>query len=447
YQIAGDEPFFRRREIADLLKYPELAAYDAALRAGQPLPPAQGEQLALAWRSVYNRPKRYLTRQLAQECADAALRQGRPLSQSLLSLGEKVSDRTAASLRDLSEILIWLGKAQLRLPAEQLLADLDERLGYQGYLAEHSGFPETGAGYAANVAAFIQYARGRGTLAELRAHLEHLAATREEVEPQGDVVDIRTIHRAKGLEWPVVLLPYCNAGHMPFSGADDIEEERRLLYVAVTRAREWLHLYAVAGNEMRLSPFLAAVGAEGLLKRAAQLQTLLAGDPATWLAGEALSVASFPREFGQERLIQIWWLVPARQREQVAGRVLALIDALQARGAAERLGVGASERQLWAPLVGSAPAKGAFVGLDDLCALSPVGGQKRGIDRAHEPREPPPPSYAIGDRVKHPHFGLGQVVAIERGLAGRRVEWYLTVNFVVRGRVKLLAGIAPITKA
>ncbi|NTW98282.1 MAG: ATP-dependent helicase, partial [Oscillochloris sp.] len=157
HQIAGDEPFFRRREIADLLKYPELAGYDAALRSGRRLTAEEGERLLLCWRSIYNRPKRYLTRQLSQECADAALRQGRPLSQALIAAGEKVSERTAAGLRDLAELLVWLGAAQLRLPAERLLAELDERLGYQGFLSEHSGFPETGAGYAANVAAFVQY--------------------------------------------------------------------------------------------------------------------------------------------------------------------------------------------------------------------------------------------------------------------------------------------------
>jgi superfamily I DNA/RNA helicase len=94
-----------------------------------------------------------------------------------------------------------------------LLRELGWRLGYQDFLVRNRGFAETGANYAANVAAFIQYAQGKGTLAELQAHL----ATLEEecsllAEDDSRAIDIRTIQKAKGLEWPVVLAPSCNAG-------------------------------------------------------------------------------------------------------------------------------------------------------------------------------------------------------------------------------------------
>jgi DNA helicase-2/ATP-dependent DNA helicase PcrA len=63
-----------------------------------------------------------------------------------------------------------------------------------------------------------------------------------------DFVVISTIHSAKGLEWPVVHVPHLVDGAMPIDMAlkhpDGLEEERRLLYVAITRAREELYLYA-----------------------------------------------------------------------------------------------------------------------------------------------------------------------------------------------------------
>ncbi|GAA6051585.1 hypothetical protein JCM3770_003484 [Rhodotorula araucariae] len=79
-------------------------------------------------------------------------------------------------------------------------------------------------------------------------------------------VTISTCHAAKGLEWPVVFVPACEDGTYPFfraSEASEVDEERRLLYVAITRAQSFCFLsYAaarMAGSEMKqkkLSPFL-----------------------------------------------------------------------------------------------------------------------------------------------------------------------------------------------
>lgn len=64
-------------------------------------------------------------------------------------------------------------------------------------------------------------------------------------EPQpDDKVTISTIHAAKGLEWPVVFVPAVQNGIIPHSRAEDQDEERRLLYVAMTRAQTLLYLSA-----------------------------------------------------------------------------------------------------------------------------------------------------------------------------------------------------------
>jgi DNA helicase-2/ATP-dependent DNA helicase PcrA len=55
-------------------------------------------------------------------------------------------------------------------------------------------------------------------------------------------VTISTCHAAKGLEWPVVFIPAVEQGTFPFYRTEDIEEERRLLYVACTRAQGLLYL-------------------------------------------------------------------------------------------------------------------------------------------------------------------------------------------------------------
>ncbi|KAK6508500.1 hypothetical protein TWF506_010588 [Arthrobotrys conoides] len=74
-----------------------------------------------------------------------------------------------------------------------------------------------------------------------------LASVKEGPEAAGSgdgsgVLTISTIHNAKGLEWPIVFIPGCYNGSIPHSRADDHDEERRLLYVAMTRAQVLLYL-------------------------------------------------------------------------------------------------------------------------------------------------------------------------------------------------------------
>ncbi|MCJ1235480.1 hypothetical protein MMC14_003448 [Varicellaria rhodocarpa] len=75
-------------------------------------------------------------------------------------------------------------------------------------------------------------------------------------------VTISTIHAAKGLEWPVVFIPSAYVGSIPHSRAEDTDEERRLLYVAMTRAQALLYMSCPTQNSMReetnLSHFLTS---------------------------------------------------------------------------------------------------------------------------------------------------------------------------------------------
>lgn len=75
-------------------------------------------------------------------------------------------------------------------------------------------------------------------------------------------VTMSTIHAAKGLEWPVVFIPALYQGSIPHSRSDDTDEERRLLYVAMTRAKTLLYmsipLKSSQGDQTVLSPFLSS---------------------------------------------------------------------------------------------------------------------------------------------------------------------------------------------
>ncbi|KAJ6463267.1 P-loop containing nucleoside triphosphate hydrolase protein [Mycena vitilis] len=88
-------------------------------------------------------------------------------------------------------------------------------------------------------------------------------------EDSKEKVTISTCHAAKGLEWPVVIIPAVEQGTFPFYRTDDIQEERRLLYVACTRAQSLLYLSHVSkrkfGGETKtkdISEFIAAATKE-----------------------------------------------------------------------------------------------------------------------------------------------------------------------------------------
>jgi DNA helicase-2/ATP-dependent DNA helicase PcrA len=122
-------------------------------------------------------------------------------------------------------------------------------------------------------------ARPAASLADFAAELAQRAETGH--APHPSAVTLATMHAAKGLEWDAVLLPALVEGIMPIvhaRTAEAIEEERRLLYVAVTRAREYLQLSWAPAR---------APGAEQARQRSRFLSGLFPGVPARDLAAEA----------------------------------------------------------------------------------------------------------------------------------------------------------------
>ena len=94
--------------------------------------------------------------------------------------------------------------------------------------------------------------------------------------PQVEQITLSTIHAAKGLEWPIVFIPGCYEGSIPHSRSEDVDEERRLLYVAMTRAMGLLYLSCPKKDskheKSNLSQFIAAPGVlKGLDKKGPSL--------------------------------------------------------------------------------------------------------------------------------------------------------------------------------
>ncbi|HJC58193.1 MAG TPA: ATP-dependent helicase [Candidatus Eisenbergiella intestinipullorum] len=241
-------PFWMKEK----LKSPYRGRAAADLRAY--LSFAFGGQKRSDFLRIMNRPKRYLSR-------------------SALDLEQVDLERLKARYRDkpyMQEILRKLQMDLARLRRMDLYAAVNyirRGMGYEEYLKqaameEHLSLKEL----RAQADWFQKQVKEYAVLEDLEEHilffereLESAAAKR----PGADCVSLLTMHASKGLEYDTVYLPDCNEGIIPHKKSmrgEEVEEERRMFYVAMTRARKRLTLSWVAGTKEEpgfLSRFLS----------------------------------------------------------------------------------------------------------------------------------------------------------------------------------------------
>lgn len=143
------------------------------------------------------------------------------------------------------------GIAALRgLPLGQMIGEIRERLGYDAYLKQYADYRNMDVGSLTMVAdAYVEDIRNNhiSTAEDWNRYANSVNARFDRInkDRQGKGVTLSTMHRSKGLEWPAVFIIGANEGIVPSprsASGDEVEEERRLFYVAVTRAKERLEI-------------------------------------------------------------------------------------------------------------------------------------------------------------------------------------------------------------
>jgi DNA helicase-2/ATP-dependent DNA helicase PcrA len=227
YRVIGGPRFYERAEIRDALAY-----FRATLQ------PADD----LAFERIVNVPKRGLGDATIQLLHDHARRSGVPLMQAAreMVVTEELRPKPRQTLRDLMAYFSrWA--AQLDALPHQELAEL---------ILEESGYTEMwqkdrSAEAAGRLDNLKELVRSMEAFENLAGFLEHVALVMDATE-QGQAeekVSIMTLHAAKGLEFDTVFLPgweealFPNQRSLDESGRAGLEEERRLAYVGLTRAR------------------------------------------------------------------------------------------------------------------------------------------------------------------------------------------------------------------
>ncbi|MEK7737502.1 MAG: UvrD-helicase domain-containing protein, partial [Pseudomonadota bacterium] len=245
YRVYGGLRFFERQEIKHALAYLRLIA---------------NPDDDTAFARVVNFPTRGIGNRTLEQLADAAKAQGGSLHAAIAQLNGKAH----TSLSAFAQLIVRMREGSAGLPLPEVVDHVLELSG----LLEHYRNEKEGQDRLANLdelinaaASFVAEEGSREPLevgaeeqGELASFLAHAAleAGEHQAGDSDDAVQLMTVHSAKGLEFNVVfvsgleegLFPHENAVLEVPSGAQEkgLEEERRLMYVAVTRARQRLYL-------------------------------------------------------------------------------------------------------------------------------------------------------------------------------------------------------------
>lgn len=232
YKVFGGFKFFERKEIKDLLAYLRIAAN-----------PFDGEAIV----RIINFPKRGIGDRTVQVLEEYARDTELTVYDALLDLDELPLNSSAKTkLRSFATLLKSLVIKGQELALNDLVTYLVNETGMRGAYADESDESIT---KRANIDEFQNSVDEFVRLnpeATLEDYLNQVALSSDLDEmDESNFVTLATIHSVKGLEFPCVFVCGLEDGTMPVSRAteneDDMEEERRLMYVAITRARQKIY--------------------------------------------------------------------------------------------------------------------------------------------------------------------------------------------------------------
>ncbi len=246
HNVKGGPAFFERAEVRDVVGWLKICAFpddDVALARVVNVPP----------RGVGDVAMERLGNWAAQEHVSltAALR----VAEQVPDIPRGAPEKMAQLAEALGSFRARFGPGRIAEPARAMFEELDLRTWFRRSVVS----AEAGARRAEAVDAVLrslEWHERRDPKATLGTYLQRLALDSRDEEPEEvDGVTLMTLHSAKGLEFPVVFLIGVEEDLLPVSGiqgdARDLEEERRLAYVGITRAREMLWITRASARTRR----------------------------------------------------------------------------------------------------------------------------------------------------------------------------------------------------
>lgn len=395
YKIVGGVNFYARREIKDLLAY---------------LKTIDNGRDDVAVRRIINVPKRGIGLTTINRIQESATERGIGFYEALLAPGLIAGvGRSATKLDSFAALIEYFKTLAEEMNITDLLQEVIEKTGYIESLEnedkeEAKTRKENIDELISKAATYEESCQDKDEKATLSGFLEEVAlvADIDSLDEDQEYVVLMTLHSAKGLEFPRVYLAGMEdglfPGYMSINAGDreELEEERRLCYVGITRAEQELTLTSarrrMVHGETQYNPMSRFVKE---------------------IPRELLDTGN--KKFTQETEMPAQQNTYARARE--AFRAQAFAGALGGMTPAKNQGVGK-------PLTGSQ----ALASLQKGSQLAAGGNGPLG--------------YEVGDRVRHVKFGEGTVTDIKEG--GRDHE--VTIEFDSVGTRKMFAKFAKLVK-
>ena len=235
YRIVGGQRFFDRKEVKDINSY--LAVI---------VNPRDDVRL----RRIINEPARKIGMTTIEKIGELASAAGVPMMEIIAHVRDYPAlQRAAAPLERFYEMYRELCDLSVSEPLDVFVGDVIKKSGYEAMLKAMKEEGETRLENLGQLVSSIKtYADQNGEDATLAGFLEEVAliSDLDSYDNDADSVTMMTIHSAKGLEFPYVFVIGMEDGIFPGDMAkyneEDMEEERRLCYVAITRAKKELYL-------------------------------------------------------------------------------------------------------------------------------------------------------------------------------------------------------------
>ncbi|MCQ2087380.1 MAG: UvrD-helicase domain-containing protein [Bacilli bacterium] len=262
YRIYGGQKFYQRREIKDVLAYFHLIV---------------NTKDDISFKRIINVPRRGIGEQTENNIYKEAKEAGKSIYEYLRDVEPSDSTVSKKSLDSLKAMIqrIEIARNDIDKTEEvfsKILEDMIYGIGYYDYILKEDDGDERSENIKALFEDIRHYSKSNPE-SSFDDYLQNIALVSAQDEIlDGDFVNLMTVHTAKGLEFPVVFIVKLNQGIFPNnralqeSGFKGLEEERRLAYVAMTRAKKRLYITLsnsfsyVVGSNVGPSQFIKESG-------------------------------------------------------------------------------------------------------------------------------------------------------------------------------------------